>query len=167
LNREKDGLNTYENLLEAKEEPYHWGTHYSTRVAVLYYLIRLEPFTRTFWDLQGSLDLPVRYKKIIKKDRTFHNVCTMYSLSSGKSSKSDVKELIPEFFFLPNFLINSNRINFGVLHNDEYIDDVELPKWAHKSAIIFVRKQREALESDYVSKHLSDWIDLIFGYKQK
>jgi len=43
-----------------------------------------------------------------------------------------------------------------------------LPRWVKtKTAEEFVYMMREALECDYVSKHLQNWIDLIFGYLNK
>eukprot|EP01080_Neovahlkampfia_damariscottae_P002185 gene2185-2049_t len=148
----------YENLTETGN-PYHWGTHYSTRMSVLFYLVRLEPYTRCFWELNGrKLDIP---------DRTFHSMIKSWELSSGIHSKSDVKELIPEFFYLPEFLENVNRINFGLTQSENFVDNIELPPWTGDSAIKFIKTMREALESDYVSQNLHHWIDLIFGYKQQ
>ena len=46
------------------------------------------------------------------------------------------------------------------------VGDVELPAWAADAAD-FVTKCRQALESDYVSDHLHEWIDLIVGCKQR
>jgi hypothetical protein len=50
--------------------------------------------------------------------------------------------------------------------NKTKVNDVVLPIWA-KSAEHFIHIHRKALESDYVSEHLNEWIDLIFGYKQQ
>ena len=63
-------------------------------------------------------------------------------------------------------LLNFNGIDFGKAHTGESIENVELPLWA-ESASDCVEVLRNALESDYVSKKLHHWIDLIFGYKQK
>jgi len=82
-------------------------------------------------------------------------------------SPNDGKELIPEFFYLPEFLSNLNKFDLGKLQsNDQFLNDVQLPPWAHNSPEEFIRIHRLALESDYVSSHLHEWIDLIFGYKQ-
>ena len=45
------------------------------------------------------------------------------------------------------------------------MNDVILPPWCF-NAYDFIRIHRQALESDYVSQHLCEWIDLVFGYKQ-
>lgn len=59
------------------------------------------------------------------------------------------------------------RFDLGRLQSSkERIGDVILPPWAD-SPEDFIYKHRKALESEYVSNHLHEWIDLIFGYKQK
>jgi hypothetical protein len=39
--------------------------------------------------------------------------------------------------------------------------------WAKGDPREFIRAHREALECDYVSAHLHEWIDLVFGHKQQ
>jgi len=55
---------------------------------------------------------------------------TTWNLSSSVSS-SDVKELIPEFFYLPEFLQNQNHLDLGIRHDGTRVDDVILPPWAN------------------------------------
>ena len=54
----------------------------------------------------------------------------------------------------------------GTTQDGEPLGDVVLPPWA-SSASDFVRQGRRALESDYVSKRLHLWVDLVFGAKQR
>ena len=42
----------------------------------------------------------------------FHSVKECW-LSASKHNMADVKELIPEFFYLPEFLVNSNKFDLG------------------------------------------------------
>ena len=132
-----------------------YGTHYSSAAITLFYLLRLEPFT--------TLQIAFQSGRFDHADRLFHDIAETYQ--NALNATGDVKELIPEFFYLPEFLENRNNFQFGRRQTGAVVDDVVLPPWA-ASAHEFVRLHREALESDYVSLHLHHWIDLVFGYKQ-
>ncbi|KAK3694287.1 hypothetical protein B0T22DRAFT_369668 [Podospora appendiculata] len=149
----------YDSLAEIGEPPFHYGTHYSSAMIVSSYLIRLPPFVDSYILLQGgSFDHP---------DRLFFSIEGAWS-SASKENGSDIRELIPEFFYLPEFLSNINGYNFGVRQGDAgRVDNVVLPPWAKGDPKIFIAKHREALESPYVSQKLHQWIDLVFGYKQR
>ena len=45
-------------------------------------------------------------------DRMFHSVGDAW-MSASQNNMADVKELIPEFFYLPEFLLNSNNYDLG------------------------------------------------------
>ncbi|KAL7683403.1 putative BEACH domain, WD40-repeat-containing domain, PH-BEACH domain, BEACH domain superfamily [Plasmopara halstedii] len=137
---------------------FHYGTHYSCSAYVINYLIRLEPFTAMALELQGgNFDHP---------DRLFRSIPSSWT-SASRDNLQDVRELIPEFFYLPEFLYNANNCNFGKTQCGEDVWHVKLPPWAHDDPREFVRLNRRALESNYVSEHLHSWIDLVFGAKQK
>ncbi|KAF7651115.1 hypothetical protein LDENG_00115980, partial [Lucifuga dentata] len=135
----------------------HYCTHYSSAIIVASFLVRMEPFSQTFQTLQGGFDIP---------ERMFHSVKKEWE-SASRDNMGDVRELIPEFFYLPDFLLNSNHIQLGCMEDGTALGDVELPPWAKGDPQEFIRIHREALESDYVSSHLHLWIDLIFGYRQQ
>lgn len=45
-------------------------------------------------------------------ERMFYSIQKEWE-SASKDNMSDVRELIPEFFYLPDFLVNSNNFDFG------------------------------------------------------
>lgn len=160
--RESDFRERYRSFAEMGGEdspPFHYGTHYSTAMIVSSYLIRLPPFVQSYLVLQGgSFD---------HADRLFDSIEKAW-LSASKENMTDVRELTPEFFYLPEFLVNMNGYDFGQKQgSNESVNDVVLPPWAKGDPHIFIAKHREALESPYVSQHLQGWVDLIFGYKQR
>uniref|UniRef100_A0A4W3JRA7 Neurobeachin n=1 Tax=Callorhinchus milii TaxID=7868 RepID=A0A4W3JRA7_CALMI len=146
----------YETWEDDQTPPHHYNTHYSTAASTLCWLVRIEPFTIFFLNAnEGKFDYP---------ERTFSSVAK--SWRNCQRDTSDVKELIPEFYYLPEMFVNSNTYNLGVREDGTAVSDVELPQWAKKPED-FVRINRMALESEFVSCQLHQWIDLIFGYKQR
>lgn len=156
-NRLQQFIQRYKSFEDPNIPKFHYGSHYSNIGIVLYYLLRMEPFTSYFLTMQGGkFDHPSRMFMSLRD--TWNNCMT---------NPSDVKELIPELFYNPEILMNSNEFIFGYSPLDEPIrSDVELPPWA-KDSFDFIAKHSAALESDYVSENLHHWIDLIFGFKQR
>ncbi|XP_043719982.1 BEACH domain-containing protein C2-like [Telopea speciosissima] len=134
---------------------FHYGSHYSSAETVLYYLVRVEPFTTLSIQLQGG--------KFDHAGRIFSDIAATWN---GVIEGMDVKELVPELFYLPEALTNVNFIDFGTTQLGGKLDSVQLPPWA-ENPVDFIHKHRMALESEHVSAHLHEWIDLIFGYKQR
>ncbi|KAI5201148.1 beach-domain-containing protein [Aureobasidium subglaciale] len=160
--RESEFRDRYRAFAEMGDEhspPFHYGTHYSSAMIVSSYLIRLPPFVQSYLLLQGG--------NFDHADRLFDSIEKAW-VSASKENMTDVRELTPEFFCLPEFLKNINGYDFGQKQGSgQTINDVILPPWAKGDPHIFIAKHREALESPYVSQHLQEWIDLIFGYKQR
>ncbi|XP_065020207.1 protein SPIRRIG-like isoform X1 [Musa acuminata AAA Group] len=158
-----EGKEEFRKRYETWDDPdvpkFHYGSHYSSAGIVLFYLVRLPPFSTENQKLQGG--------QFDHADRLFNSVRDTWLSAAGRSNTSDVKELIPEFFYMPEFLENRFNLDLGEKQSGEKVGDVVLPPWAKGSPREFIRKHREALESDYVSENLHHWIDLIFGYKQR
>ncbi|CCG20725.1 Bph1 protein [Candida orthopsilosis Co 90-125] len=156
-NQFKERYEALASLDDRDAPPFHYGTHYSSAMIVTSYLIRLKPHVQSYLLLQGG--------KFDHADRLFNSIEKAW-YSASRDNTTDVRELIPEFYYLPEFLVNSNNFDFGKLQNGEKCDDVKLPPWAKGDPKLFIAKNREALESPYVSANLHLWIDLVFGLKQ-
>lgn len=146
----------YEEFVGDGIPKFHYGSHFSTMGFVLYYLVRVEPFSSYHKGLQAG--------RFDHADRLFHSIARTYH--SCTHSSSDVKELVPEFFYLPDMLLNRSNLALGKRQDGSVVGDVILPPWA-ENAVDFVSKHRAALESEHVSSRLHLWIDLIFGYRQR
>ena len=106
------------NENENNQSLYYFNTHYSNSIYTSNYLIRLFPYSFLAIELQGNgFDNPNRLFFSIEE--------TLYNISS---QKSDLRELIPEFFYLPEMFMNINSINFHKRTNNELVDDVSVPR---------------------------------------
>ncbi|KAL5970474.1 Lysosomal-trafficking regulator [Taenia solium] len=135
---------------------FHYPSFCSNEAIILHLLFRLIPYSFRLIQFQdGNFDDP---------NRLFHSIASEWSLTT--SSTAFAKELVPEFYFRPDMFVNCENFELGTRHDGEIVDSVELPPWAKGDPRLFVLVNRAALESPYVTAHIPEWIDLVFGYKQ-
>uniref|UniRef100_A0A3Q2PY34 Neutral sphingomyelinase activation associated factor n=1 Tax=Fundulus heteroclitus TaxID=8078 RepID=A0A3Q2PY34_FUNHE len=136
------------------EPRFIYGSHYSSPGYVMFYLVRVAP--EHMLCLQNG-----RYDHA---DRMFNSISETWK--NCLEGATDFKELIPEFYGNDcSFLENRLNLDLGRRQNGTLVGDVLLPPWA--SGTDFLKKQKMALESQFVSEHLHEWIDLVFGFKQR
>lgn len=89
----------------------HYTTHYSNAAVVLHYLIRIDPFTSLHINLQGG--------KFDLADRQFLSIFKTWKVI--QEGRGDIREMIPEFFCFPNFLMNINNLDLGRLQVNSFL----------------------------------------------
>ena len=146
-----------EETFDSSEPKRHYANHYSNPLIIVHFLSRLFPISQTHIELQGNgFDVA---------DRQFFSISN--SFKSASTCMGDVRELVPEFFYLPELFLNINNLDFGIKVDNVRVEKVELPGWANNDPYIFVTMMKENLEREEISSKINDWIDLIFGFKQR
>ena len=149
-------MEMYETLKsdpDSESKPFLYGSNYSNPMYVCNFMMRLFPFSHIAIELQGNrFDNPERL--FISVKNSFFNSITQ---------KTDVRELIPEFFYFPEIFLNLNKLKLGQLEDGTIVDNISTP--CYDNPYNFVMTMRTVLENEKVSKLLQNWVDLIFGYK--
>ena len=165
LKKNEDYLEYYnnkknDNNIEYNQIPYFFGSHYSNPTYVSHFLTRLFPFC--------SLSIEIHGNKFDDVNRIFISLIRTFETAS--TLKDDVRELIPEFYTLPEMFLNKNNLNLAQNKLDSEgkkitIHDVELPPWSNNISYNFITEMRKILEKNDLK--INKWVDLIFGNLQR
>ena len=132
----------------------HYNIHYSNSSFVLYYLIRMNPFTYNQVNLQGNkLDVP---------NRQFH---TLEELLIVYERTKETRELIPEFFLSTELFYNYNCNFYGFRQNDNLMIH-NLGVVDNLTPLQYVCNNLEMINSIEVKSNINFFIDNIFGVGQ-
>jgi hypothetical protein len=151
----KDGVNEFETQIYGNSA-FHMKFGYSNPQITYSHLVRCQPYTKQFIEYNGKLDHPDRmvsnYKELWQKV-TIVNQCN--------------NELIPEWFYLPEMMVNNDLCYYGMRNNGELVSNLVMPEWAQENEYRFVMLQRKFIESRHYNKNIHHWIELIFGRRQQ
>ena len=186
IQRKKLFIESYDISIDEKkfqEEPEEvclFNTFYSNPIYTCNYLIRIFPYSFIGIEFQGDgFDDP---------NRLFYSL--PMTMKNTLAYKSDIREMIPELFYMPEIFQNGNKLELNKISNGDDIDDVKflnndinnnninninsINNLSDKKEMNensenfqkykFLSELRESLDNE---KKINQWIDLIFGVDQK
>ena len=144
----------HKEYLLSKTVMYH-NNHYSTSPYIMFYLMRINPFTNNMIKFQSNdFDLP---------DRQFTTIQGTLELCENYNNN---RELIPEIYEIPEIYYNINYNDFGKLKDNIRIHNIQLEPFA-KNGIEFCYNLKNKLNNDLeINKSINLWFDFIFGVNQ-
>ena len=147
-----------------KEEKYLFNIHYSNPAFIFNYLLRVLPYSFLAVEFQGD--------NFDNSNRLFYSV--EKALTSTLSLKSDLREMIPELFYMIELFYNKTNLFLDKLNDGSNIDYVDIiPKHnkeltteedKKENMAMFISEMRQDLEEE---NDVDKWINIIFGNKQK
>ena len=150
LNKEESEIDLTKYIANFNLMKYYFNNHYSTSAYILYYLVRLIPYTYLQIEFQsGKFDVPER----------IFSCYNNYNIALNTSSEN--RELIPEFFHNYEFCLNLNYNQIGKMqHSNLLVHNFNSNKY--KNSVEFIINHRRNLDS----LNIVPWINNIFGYNQ-
>jgi len=157
-NKIEEYNHSYERTkIDSPKYPYHYSTYISSPTTIIEFALRLQPF--------GELGDECSYFKKITQSSLSYSMKSY--LEKMASNIEDVRELIPELFYLPEILLTPSKIN-STLQDCKFADVAFCQvDWADHNPYVFVQEHRKMLESKIVSRKLHEWINLIFGVNSR
>ena len=155
IKRKKFFIENY-NKNKYKDFNYFYDNNYSNINIVSEYLIRLYPFYIIFNNIYN--------KENINKNNNIIFTSIQKAFLNAIESENDLREMIPEFFYMPEILMNINNLS---LNNNILLENVVLPDWCENNAYKFIYNMRKYLEFNEISNKIIHWFDLIFGEAQQ
>ena len=147
-----------------KEEKYLFNIHYSNPAFIFNYLLRVLPYSFLAVEFQGD--------NFDNSNRLFYSI--EKCLISTLTLKSDLREMIPELFYMIELFYNKNNLFLDKLNDGSKIDYVDIIPKNNKKLITeeakkenmaeFISEMRNNLEEE---NDINKWINIIFGKKQK
>ena len=145
---------------EINEDMFIFSIHNSNPAFIFNYLLRIFPYTFLSIEFQGeNFDDPNRLFFSVEK-----------TLRSSLHIKSDLREMIPELYYMIELFYNINNVFFGKTQEGKLIDEVLIKdneKISYNKKKENFAKYLYNMRKNLEDRHINKWIDLIFGINQK